>query len=185
MTPPNLLTILRFLLVPVFIQLVVYGYLEGALGVFLLAGFTDLMDGIIARRFNQRSQLGAWLDPLADKFLLVSGFVILSLQPLELAVKIPLWLTIAVISRDILLVTAVLAVNLALGRHLFPPSVYGKLTTTLQSLLILIVLLGNALGFQLWVTQPLFFAVLALTVFSGLHYLFRGLHLSRYKSRES
>ncbi len=185
MTPANLLTILRFLLVPVFIQLVVYGYLASALGVFLLAGFTDLLDGLIARRFNQRSQLGTLLDPLADKFLLVSGFVILSLQSLEVAVKIPLWLTIAVISRDILLVTAVLAINLALGRHVFPPSVYGKLTTTVQTLSILTVLFGNALGFQLWVTQPLFYAVLALTVFSGLHYLFRGLHLSRYKLPES
>ncbi len=185
MTPANLLTILRFLLVPVFIQLVAYGYLGSALGVFLLAGFTDLLDGLIARRFNQRSQLGTLLDPLADKFLLVSGFVILSLQSLEIVVKIPLWLTIAVISRDILLVTAVLTINLALGRHVFPPSVYGKLTTTVQTLSILTVLLGNTLGFRLWVTQPLFYAVLALTVFSGLHYLFRGLHLSRYKLPES
>lgn len=181
MTPATLLTILRVLLTPVFVLLILYGRMQTALAVFMLAGFTDLMDGLIARRFNQKSELGTLLDPIADKLLLVSSFLVLTFTGVALTVRIPVWLTVAVISRDILLVTAVVIVNLALGKHLFPPSIWGKWTTTLQLLTVFLVLAANALELRLPVLVPVFFATLALTVFSGLHYLCRGTRLIEYK----
>ncbi len=180
MTSANLLTILRLLLTPVFILLILYGELRLALLVFLLAGFTDLLDGLIARRFNQRSELGSFLDPIADKLLLVSSFLVLTVGA-DLLVRIPLWLTVAVISRDILLVTAVIVINLSLGKHLFLPSIYGKWTTTLQLLTVLTVLASDAMAYRPPFINGLFLATLALTVFSGLHYLLRGLRVIEHR----
>ncbi len=172
---------LRVILVPVFILLIVYGYLTEALMTFVLAGLTDLLDGLIARRFNLKSQLGMLLDPLADKLLLVSAFVLLSLPGLDLQTRIPVWLTVTVISRDVLLVIGVVIVNLALGRHVFPPSIWGKLTTIWQLLAVFLVLTANAAGFvTVWI-RPVFFVTLALTVFSGLHYLIRGRRLLSFR----
>lgn len=181
MTPATLLTILRVLLTPVFVLLILYGRVQTALGVFMLAGFTDLMDGLIARRFNQKSELGTLLDPIADKLLLVSSFLVLTFTGVDLGVRIPVWLTVSVISRDILLVTAVVIVNLSLGKHVFPPSVWGKWTTTLQLLTVFLVLVGNALQVRVPLLAPVFLVTLSLTVFSGLHYLTRGMRLIEYK----
>lgn len=181
MTSANYLTILRVLLVPVIVLLILYGQLRWALAAFLLAGFTDLMDGLIARRFNQMSELGALLDPIADKLLLVSAFLVLTLGA-ELRIRIPLWLTVTVISRDILLVTAVVIVNLALGRHVFLPSMYGKWTTAFQLLTVFAVLAGDALVLRMPWINVLFLATVALTVVSGLHYLFRGLRIIGHRS---
>ncbi len=181
MTPATLLTILRVLLTPVFVLLILYGRMQTALAVFMLAGFTDLMDGLIARRFNQKSELGTLLDPIADKLLLVSSFLVLTFTGVDLGVRIPVWLTVSVISRDILLVTAVVIVNLAMGKHLFPPSIWGKWTTTLQLLTVFLVLVGNALQAKIPIMSLVFFITLALTVFSGLHYLARGMRLIEFK----
>ncbi len=169
-----MLTILRVILVPVFILFTIYGFLTEALATFLLAGLTDMLDGLIARKFNLKSQLGMLLDPIADKLLLVSAFVVLTLPGLDLQFRMPVWLTVTVISRDVLLVTAVVLVNLAVGKHVFPPSIWGKLTTALQLLAVLLVLVGNALGALTSLIQPVFFVTLAFTVISGLHYLIRG-----------
>lgn len=185
MTSATYLTVLRVLLVPVFVILVLYGWLREALAVFMLAGLTDLMDGLIARRFNQRSQLGALLDPIADKLLLVSSFLVLSLPGLGMSPRMPIWLTVAVISRDVLLVTAVVIINLAVGRYFFPPSIYGKWTTTLQLLSVLLVLAGNALSISVPLIRPVFYLTLALTVFSGLHYLARGLKMIESENRKN
>lgn len=182
MTPANVLTILRVLLVPVFVTLILYGEMVWALAVFVLAGVTDLLDGLIARRFNQRSELGTFLDPLADKLLLVSSFVLLSLKSLDLSARIPLWLTITVISRDVLLVVGALLVNLSMGKHVFPPTIYGKWTTTFQLATVFLVLVCDAVGFSTLWLQPLFFMTLAITIFSGLHYLSRGMRLIDFNS---
>ena len=180
MTSANQLTILRMAFVPVFVVLVVYGYLGGALTVFLVAGITDLLDGLIARRFGQKTPLGAFLDPIADKLLLTSSFVMLSLNTLELSVRIPLWLTITVLGRDILLVTSVVIINLTMGRHLFPPSLAGKATTVLQLFTVFGVLALNYLRMELVMLELLFYATFALTVISGLHYLARGMQIFEY-----
>ncbi|MFQ5738598.1 MAG: CDP-alcohol phosphatidyltransferase family protein [Acidobacteriota bacterium] len=180
MNPANLLTILRIFLVPVLILLILYGHLTGALIVFLLAGMTDLLDGLIARRFDQSSPLGTMLDPIADKVLLVSSFVALSLPTAELTVRIPLWLTVSVISRDILLITGVVIIHLALGSHVFPPSSYGKWTTAFQLLTVFLVLLGNSFQYDNPLLPFVLYATLALTLISGVHYALRGAKLSEY-----
>ena len=129
LTPANQLTLMRVLLVPAFVILTVYGYFGWALIVFAVAGLTDLLDGLIARRFSRRTSLGAWLDPMADKLLIVATVSVLTLPGLGLVNKLPVWLTILIISRDLLIVLTVAVINLAIGRREFRPSIYGKIAT--------------------------------------------------------
>jgi phosphatidylglycerophosphate synthase len=112
MNIPNSLTILRILLIPVYVGLLVYERFDAAMGVLLLAGVTDALDGTIARAANQRTRLGAFLDPLADKLLLTSGFITLSTIHL-----IPSWVTILVVSRDAMLLLGTAAVYRVEHRH--------------------------------------------------------------------
>ena len=130
MTPANQLTLLRMLLIPAFVILVIYGSLGWALLVFVTAGVTDALDGLLARRAGQKTTLGAWLDPMADKLLLVSTFVVLTLPGIGLTNKLPLWLTVLIISRDVVIVLTVAIVNLAIGPRTFRPSVFGKMATS-------------------------------------------------------
>src|ERR671936_2070781 len=113
LTPANQLTLLRMLLIPAFVILVVYGHLGWALTVFVLAGVTDGLDGLAGRWSGQKTSLGAWLDPMADKLLLVTTLVVLTLPGMDLANRLPTWLTICIISRDIVIVLTVVIVNLA------------------------------------------------------------------------
>ena len=129
LTLANQLTLLRLALVPAFVILVLYGRLGWALVVFITAGITDGLDGLIARMTNQRTSLGAFLDPMADKLLLVSAFVVLTLPNIGLANRIPLWLTVLVISRDVIIVATVAIVSIALGPRTFRPSIFGKVAT--------------------------------------------------------
>ncbi len=177
MTSANQLTILRMASVPFFVLLVVYHYVGGALMVFVLAGISDLLDGLIARKFGQKTPLGTFLDPIADKILLMSSFIVLSIDGLELALRIPLWLTITVIGRDILLVVSVVIINLTMERRLFPPSVFGKATTLFQLLTVFAVLVISYLKSELPGVNLLFYTTFALTVISGLHYLARGMKI--------
>src|SRR5262245_33089640 len=116
LTLANQLTLLRMLLIPAFVILIVYGELGWALVTFLLAGITDALDGLIARWAGQKTTLGAWLDPMADKLLLISTFVVLTLPGIGLVSRIPLWLTVCLISRDITRVLTAMIVNLSNGR---------------------------------------------------------------------
>jgi cardiolipin synthase len=129
LTLANQLTILRIMLVPAFVLLVVYGRLGSALLVFCVAGVTDALDGLIARMARQRTSIGAWLDPMADKLLLVSTFVVLTLPGIPLTNHLPAWLTVLVISRDVVIVAFVAIVNLAIGPRTFTPSLLGKSAT--------------------------------------------------------
>ncbi len=115
LTLANQLTLLRLLLIPGFVLFVVYGRFGWALVTFAVAGLTDALDGLVARRANQRTSLGAWLDPAADKLLLVTTFIVLTLPNLGLPNRVPVWLTVLVISRDIAIVLTVAIVNLAVG----------------------------------------------------------------------
>jgi phosphatidylglycerophosphate synthase len=110
---------LRMLLIPAFVILVVYGHLGWALIVFITAGITDGLDGLIARWSGQKTSLGAWLDPMADKLLLVTTFIVLTLPDLDLANRLPVWLTVLIISRDVGIVLTVAIVNLAIGPRTF------------------------------------------------------------------
>ncbi len=185
MTWANQLTILRMAFVPLFVLLVVYGYLGGAVAVFVMAGMTDLLDGLIARRYGQRTDLGTFLDPIADKLLLVSSFTVLSIQSLDFPVHVPLWLTITVIGRDLLIVLSVLIITLTMGRKLFTPSILGKATTAVQLLTVFVILVGNYFGFALPGTEILIGLTLVLTVLSALHYLGRGMRIFEYNAQQA
>ena len=174
MNLPNSLTILRILLIPVFIGFLLYERYEYSLAVLLLAGLTDGLDGTIARVANQRTRLGAYLDPLADKLLLTSGFVTLSVLHL-----VPSWIAIVVVSRDMILMTGTLLARLTESQLDISPTLLGKGTTLVQlSYLILVVVLTSR-QMDLRLIQPLLYLMVCVTVMSGFHYLYRGVtHLS-------
>jgi cardiolipin synthase (CMP-forming) len=140
---PNLLTLLRILLVPLTIWLIVADELRGAFLVLLLAGATDALDGFIAKRFGWTTELGAYLDPLADKLLLVSSYVALGLHAL-----LPAWLVILVVSRDVMIVSAILLSVMVGPRVVMRPLTISKLNTVAQIALALLVMAntGFALG---------------------------------------
>jgi cardiolipin synthase len=174
MTPANQLTLLRMIFIPIFATLLVYDEVGWAFAVFILAGITDGLDGLMARLLKQKTQLGAYLDPIADKLLLTTSFVFLSIKSIALPIMIPLWLTIFVISRDVLLVASALMIALSTGHRTFKPSLYGKLTTFAQIATVVIVLLVNFLGVHPPLLHWLFVLTGAITIFSGLHYIYQG-----------
>lgn len=178
LTPANQLTLLRMLLIPVFAICVIYDYLGPALGVFATAGLTDLLDGLIARRAGQKTTLGAWLDPMADKLLLVTTFVVLTLPLEHLTSRLPLWLTVLVISRDVCIVATVAIVNLAVGRRTFVPSLLGKIATATFIVTGVVTLLANYLGRHLVIVDVCIWASLAVTLLSGLHYIAHAARLT-------
>jgi len=166
-TVPNQLTFLRLGFLPFFIISIHYRRYDIALGVLIAAALTDGLDGILARSLNQKTALGAYLDPIADKLLLSSSFVVLALNR-----KISWWLATLVLSRDVLLLTSAAVILVVIGYRPFPPSIYGKLTTALQILLVFaVVLLAVADWHWLLVCRRILgYLVAALTVFSGFHY---------------
>src|SRR4029453_5445649 len=164
LTPANQLTLLRMLLIPAFVILVLYGQLGWALIVFVTAGITAGRDGLIARRSGQHTQLGAWLDPMADKLLLVTTFVVLTLPGLSLANRRPPWPTVLIISRDVIIVLTVTIVNLAIGRRTFRPSIYGKTATATYILTAIFAMLFNYLGYHSVVVDVFIYASLAITL---------------------
>jgi cardiolipin synthase (CMP-forming) len=174
LTPANQLTLLRMLLIPAFVILVVYGHLGYALAVFVTAGLTDALDGVIARRSGQKTTLGAWLDPMADKLLLVSTFIVLTLPGLGLANRLPIWLTVLIISRDVGIVLTVAIVNLAVGRRTFQPSIYGKTATGTYIVTAVAAMIFNYLGYHSVIVDLGIFASLVITLISGLHYLWHA-----------
>ena len=172
-TVANQLTLLRMLLIPAFVLLVVYGYFGWALIVFLVAGATDAFDGLAARRAGQKTTLGAWLDPAADKLLLVTTFVVLTLPNVGLVNRIPIWLTVLIISRDVGIVFTVAIVSLAMGPRTFKPSLLGKGATAFFILTCVVVMYFNYLGKQSPVVDVFIWGALAITLASGIDYVFR------------
>jgi cardiolipin synthase len=171
LTAANQLTILRMILIPAFVILVTYDYPGWALLTFVTAGITDAFDGLIARRTGQKTTLGAWLDPMADKLLLVTTFVMLTLPGLGQANRLPIWLTVLVISRDVAIVLTVAIVNLAVGPRTFRPSLFGKVATVVYILTCAVTLLFNYLGRPSVVVDAFVYVALAITLISGLHYV--------------
>ena len=171
LTAANQVTLVRMLLVPAFVILVVYGHLGSALLVFMLAGLTDLLDGLIARWSGQQSTLGAWLDPMADKLLAVSTFVVLTIPGLGLANPLPIWLTVMIIMRDVVIVATVAIVNLAVGRRTFRPSIFGKIATATYMMTVVVAMFFNYLGYHSVVVDTFVWASLAITLISSLHYI--------------
>ena len=174
LTAANQLTLLRMLLIPAFVILVVYGYLGWALIVFVTAGVTDALDGLIARWSGQKTSLGAWLDPMADKLLLVTTFVVLTIPGLNLANPLPLWLTICIISRDVVIVATVAIVNLAIGPRTFRPSVFGKIATGTYIVTAVAAMLFNYLGYHSVIVDVGIWVSLAITLISAFHYIWHA-----------
>ena len=168
-TVPNQITFLRLGFLPFFLIFISYEKFKWALLILVIAGFSDGIDGLIARKFNQRSSLGAYLDPIADKLLLSSSFIVLAFGK-----QFAWWLTILVLSRDLLILTVAVVIILASGYRPFPPSIYGKFTTFSQIVLVFAVVLGAAYP-ELHLTllnRLLTYIVSALCVFTGVHYSF-------------
>src|SRR5499433_2650205 len=174
LTPANQLTLLRMFLIPAFVILVVYGYLGWALAVFVIAGVTDALDGLAARRSGQKTSLGAWLDPMADKLLLVTTFIVLTIPGLNLANRLPLWLTICIISRDVVIVATVAIVNLAIGPRTFRPSIYGKIATATYIGTAVAAMLFNYLGYHSPLVDFGVWLCLAITLISAFHYIWHA-----------
>ncbi len=174
LTPANQLTLLRMLLIPAFVILVIYGHLGWALTVFVTAGITDGLDGLIARWSGQKTQLGAWLDPMADKLLLVTTFVVLTLPGLNLENRLPTWLTVCIISRDVVIVLTVAIVNLAIGRRTFRPSIFGKIATATYIVTAVAAMLFNYLGYHSVLVDIGVWASLAITLISSFHYIWHA-----------
>ena len=177
-TVPNLLTVFRMVLIPVFVSLLFYQRFVLALGIFILAGITDGLDGLLARRFNQKSQLGTILDPIADKLMLVTSFVVLSMrsvfpQPLPSHLPVPFWVTVAVISRDVFILVGAAAINIVTGFRGFRPSMLGKINTVVQIFAIAIIIFAASVPYGTGYYLPtLYTTVFALAVLSGAHYVF-------------
>ncbi len=174
LTPANQLTLLRMLLIPAFVILVVYGHLGWALVAFAVAGVTDALDGLIARRSGQKSNLGAWLDPMADKLLLLTTFVVLTLPGLGLSNRLPIWLTVLIFSRDVVIVLTVAVVNLAIGPRTFRPSIFGKVATATYIVTAVVAMFFNYRGYASPVVEFFVWASLAVTLISSFHYIWHA-----------
>lgn len=172
LTLANRLTILRILITPVIMVLLLYRQMAAALALFLLAGITDGLDGLVARWRKQKTTLGMVLDPIADKLLLTTTAVTLTILK-----ELPRWFTIIVVSRDVLLIGGSLILYMFLGKIGAPPSRLGKATTGLQLATVLSAMLDNFLPVLKAVILPLVVITLAFTVISGLDYIYRGARL--------
>ena len=179
LTTANQLTILRMLLIPVFVILLIYGYQGWALITFMVAGLTDLLDGLIARLAGEKTTLGAWLDPMADKLLLVTMFIVLTLPGIGLANQLPIWFTILVISRDVAIVATVAVVNLAIGPRTFRPSIFGKIATATYIVTGVVTLYFNYLGQKTPTVGFFVYASLAITLISAFHYLIQVIRIGQ------
>lgn len=173
LTLANQLTLLRIILIPAFVLLVIYGKLGAALVVFVIAGVTDALDGLIARLAGQGTSIGAWLDPMADKLLLVSTFVVLTVPSIAMTNHLPLWLTITVISRDIVIVGVVAIVNLAVGPRTFRPSLLGKAATATFIVTSVVVMYFNYREESSLLVDLGIWLSLTLTLASAADYFFR------------
>ncbi len=181
LTIPNLITLTRIILTPLFIIFLIQGRYRQALIVFILAGMSDLADGLIARWWQQKSRLGSYLDPLADKLLMSASFVTLSISRI-----IPSWLTVMVISRDVILGLGALVLLLTDYPLVIKPSLAGKWTTTVQLLTVGLVLLAKA---RLWHLPPealtaVYYITAGITAISGIHNIYGGLKLVSQQSED-
>lgn len=164
---PNQLTFLRLGFLPFFIIAIRYSDYGWALALLIAAGLSDGLDGLLARGLNQKTQLGTFLDPIADKLLLSSSYLMLAFKG-----RIAWWLAILVLGRDALILIACAVILLVVGYMTFPPSVFGKLNTTFQIVLVLVVILATLFPNHVLRTIRflLIYLVAAFTIFSGFHY---------------
>jgi len=170
---PNFLTLIRIVAIPFFLVLLASQLYFDALLVFILGAVTDALDGFIARRMNQKTSLGAILDPVADKLLLMSSFIMLGMMG-----GLPLWLVVLVVSRDTVILFGYVAISFLLDERLeVQPTIAGKLSTVFQLVTVGVVLLMLARSqlLESWLDDALVYLTAAATVISGVQYLYLGL----------
>ena len=177
-TVPNQITLLRLGFLPFFLILILYERYDWALMVLVFVALTDAVDGYLARRLHQKSALGAYLDPIADKLLLSSSFIVLAMEK-----KIAWWLTVLVLSRDLLLLVVAAVILIIQGYRPFPPSLLGKATTFFEIALVFFVVFAAAYPNDRAqeIIRYLAFAVAAFVIVSGFHYavtVARRLHMT-------
>lgn len=172
LTVPNFITLIRLAMVPFFLLAISERDYALALVIFVLAGITDAADGLVARFLHMESRFGAYLDPMADKLLLVTAYVSLTI-PHGQEVVIPLWLTLVALSRDVLIVVVALLLYLAEEVRQFTPSVLGKLTTAMHVVTVAVVLLANTVALPGWAPAACFTVTFVLVIASGMHYIYR------------
>jgi len=172
LTLANRLTILRILVTPVIVVLLLYRQMGAALTLFLLAGVTDGLDGLVARSWKQKTALGMVLDPLADKLLLTSTVITLTILK-----ELPRWFAIILVSRDLFLIGGSMLLYMFLGKLGTPPSWLGKLTTGFQLATVLLAMVDNFLPVIKPALLPVVVVTLGATVVSGLDYVYRGARL--------
>ncbi|MBD3413596.1 MAG: CDP-diacylglycerol--glycerol-3-phosphate 3-phosphatidyltransferase [Candidatus Aminicenantes bacterium] len=183
-TAPNIISFFRLVLSPFFLYFILAGKTREAFLIFIIAISTDFFDGAVARIFNQKSNLGALLDPIGDKILMTVSYVALSIPSLNTPNVIPLWLTLAVIGRDIYIVLGALAAFKTLGRKNFPPTFSGKTSTVFQMAVPLVVLFFNLIQLETAYLYLLFVLTLVTTLISGIHYTYIGIKwIHQSKSR--
>lgn len=170
MTVANLITILRIVLTPVFVIYLLNDNVTAALVVFVVCTASDGVDGFVARFFDQKSRLGAYLDPVADKLLLVTAFVFLAAMG-----HLPSWLTVTVIARDVLILLGVIIINLNNLELHIRPSILSKINTCFQFLTVTAVLSKGLLSLAPELYLYFYYATALFTVASGLHYIHYGL----------
>jgi len=166
MTVPNLITMIRIILAPVFIIYLINDQFISALIVFILCGVSDGVDGMVARLFDQKSRLGTYLDPIADKTLLVAAFIVLAVRGV-----LPSWLTVLVIARDVMILLGVFVISLHRTELRIKPSVLSKINTCLQFVTVIAVLSKGHLAFPPTVYLSLYYGTALFTISSGLHYM--------------
>jgi len=171
---PNTLTLLRLLLIPVFLFASFRGMFLAAFIFFVTAAVTDVFDGMIARRFNQKSRLGAILDPAADKMMMICGYLYYTLAS-NVRLLIPEWLTFTVFARDFLIVMFAYLLYTRVRVKRFPPSKAGKTSTVVQAVTLGIVIGVNAFAPSLvWLAGVMFRVALLITLYSGADYIRRA-----------
>lgn len=170
---PNTITIARIVIIPLFITAVIYKRYDYALYLFVIAALTDALDGLIARLTNQKTVFGTFLDPLADKFLLVTSFILFSING-----WLPKWLTITVISRDIIVIIGWVLIYLTTHISNVQPTLTGKAAIAMQLIVLCYVLLTVNIVSLPKMPDVLILVTAALTIISGLHYIYRGLKLT-------
>lgn len=184
LTIPNLLTLFRILLTLPFLYFVNEGRFGIALAVFFLASLTDFADGFLARRLKQQSDLGRFLDPLADKLLITAAFVVMAVPHAEFA-SIPVWLAIVVVGRDVVIVFGALIVYSISKFKVFTPTLLGKINTFIELGLIVWFLVFHSTG-RLVFLLPFMYAIVAISVaLSGTEYLIRGANILTKRSHLS
>jgi cardiolipin synthase len=174
---PNLITLARILLTPLFVFSLVNGRRGTAFAVLVAAGITDLMDGFAARQLKQRTRIGFWLDPAADKLMITTAFVALTVPALAAPLTLPLWLTAVVIGRDIIIAIGAGIITLVRGPRIFPPSIAGKICTVFQVLTVWATTFELAWGGAAAWLPALYLLTAALTCLSGALYAWRGIRM--------